>query len=96
MAVTRGKSPVLLTANGDTLTPSGEKLEWKVTSIRVVNGSNAGDVVLLDRSGGSEIFRSNSLGANDVDGTVFGEHVWMDDVYVSSIPTGCKVYVYYR
>lgn len=96
MAVTRGKSPVVMTAQGDTLSESGSVArEWKVSEIRVVNSSTPGDVVIKDQSGGQEVFRSNSLGANDVDSLALGDSYWTDDLYVDTLPSGAKVYVYY-
>lgn len=96
MATTRGKSPVLLTAVGDVMTlPADGPMHWLVTQIRVTNAAAAGDVLLLDRLGGRQIFRSNALAANTADGTSFGAPVWMDDLYVSSLPAGAVVAVFY-
>ena len=97
MAVTRGKSPVVLTATTDTLNASADigRLVWYVNEIRVINGANAGDVLLLDVNGGREIFRSTGLAANATDSTRWAEPQFVDDIYVSALPSGAVVHVYY-
>lgn len=92
MAVTLGKSPVILDAQGDSIGNDGK--QWKVTTIRFVTGGTSGQFILFDKSGGREIIRSGTLNANtsEESGAIFG---WIDGVYVSQLPTGGLVHVYY-
>lgn len=99
MAVTLGKSPIIMTAaadaiGGPTALPQNGR-EWKVVQIRIVNGSGAGTTTLLDKVGGQKIFETVALGANLADGTQWAYPVTMDGIYVSALPSGATVYIYY-
>lgn len=93
MAVTLGKSPVIMTAAGDAITGN-----WKVTTIRCVTTTTSGAFILLDVAGGRKIAQSASLNANDAEdlGNIGGTAGWIDGLYVSQIPDGGEVHVYYE
>ena len=92
MAVTLGKSPVLMTEAGDSIGNDGK--HWFVTSIKVVAGANSGKFSILDKSGGQEIFASQQVSANGMDWMEL--HHVIDGAYVDSMPLGGKVFIYYR
>lgn len=89
MAVTKGKSPVLMTALNDTITDN-----WKVTTIRCVTTSGTGVFVLNDGTG-REILRTRSLQAADSEESGALDY-WIDGLVVAQIPSGGTVYVYYE
>lgn len=100
MAVTKGKSPILMTAVGDAIGGPNAKTidgrEWKICEIRVVNAAGAGTCTLLDQLGGQKIFESVALAANTADNlTHIGRKGWVDGVYVSALAAGATVYLYY-
>lgn len=100
MAVTLGKSPIIITAVGDTVggdaSVPASRIRLKEPLIRVVTAAAGGDVVLLDKLGGQEVWRSNSMAANSIDSEILPGNVgWIDGLYVSALPAGAKIFVYY-
>jgi hypothetical protein len=100
MAITRGKSPIEMTAAADAIgSANGDSAllgrVFCVEEIRVVNGSNAGTVLLTDKSGGREILRQNTLAANAV-ASLSNLDTYFDGIYVDTLPSGATVYIYYR
>lgn len=89
MAVTDGTSPIILAANADSVVR-----QLCDVTIRVVNGANAGDVVLIHPVSAVELWRHNALGANEVSES-HSIPVLHNGIKVSSMPTGCKLFVYY-
>lgn len=89
MAVTLGKSPVLMTAAADAITGN-----WKVTTIRCVT-QGAGGVFIFTDADAQEIYRSASLQANDAEESGALDY-WIDGLVVSQIPAGAIAYVYYE
>lgn len=95
MAVTRGKSPVIMTAANDVLTDATDTpRNWKVTLIRVENAANAGDFDIQDGDGQS-IFAKKSLAANATEWTTFGEWIAVDNLVLATWPTGAVAKIYY-
>lgn len=95
MAVTRGKSPVIMTAQGDHLTDSTDTPRvWKVTLIRIENGANAGDVDITDADGQS-VLAKKSLAANATESTTLGEFYPVDDLVLGTWQTGCVAKIFY-
>lgn len=90
MSVTLGKSPVIMTAQGDTITGN-----WKVTTVRFVTGASSGIFILKDASSGRIIIQTRSLQANDSEESGALDY-WIDGLYVDTIPSGAQVHVYYE
>jgi len=88
MAVDNTHDPWVFDAVGQSAGRGG-----KITSIRAVAASAAGDFLVLQKLGGAEVFRTNAQVANTVS-DAHGEW-WVDGIYISALPTGGKVYVYY-
>ena len=93
MAVTLGKSPVIMTAAADEIGNDGK--HWAVTNIRYVTTGTDGACVILDKSGGRDVARFAPPGANAEASIDLGGE-WYDGFYIDSIAAGGRVYLYYR
>ena len=89
MAADVAKSPYIFAAQGDVIAK-----QMHVSCIRVVNGANAGTVLLKDKSSGRDVYRYTTMAANAVD-DFFGVDK-LDGLYVDTIPSGCYIYVYVK
>ena len=89
MAVTLGKSPVVMTAVNDEITGP-----WKITTIRFITTDTSGSFILTDNGGTHEEFRTRTLQTNDSEESAPWN--WLDGLKVSQIPANAKVYVYYE
>lgn len=99
MAVTAGRSPIVMDTVGDSWPPLGsnERLPLKISNIRVVNAAAAGTVRLLDVPGGKMLFLRTTMPANDSDNvTLPARDGWYDTVYVDALPTGAVVFLHYE
>lgn len=99
MAVTTGKSPVIMTAIGDLIggpnAGAVDGRQWFITTVRFVTTSDSGVVKILDKAGGKVLFESRSLNPNDAD-EITQVNQWIDGAYVQDIPpNGASVYLYY-
>lgn len=98
MAVIAGKSPIVMTAVGDSWPPQGssERLALRVTAIRAVTAAAAGTVRLLDVPGGSHvIYLRTTMPANESD-TVQLEGERYEEVYLDALPAGAFIFLYYE
>jgi hypothetical protein len=66
-----------------------------VGSIRSVTDAAAGDVVVLDEAGGVEVYRANAQATDTEEELSPGCTFIVDGIYISELPAGGKVYVYY-
>jgi hypothetical protein len=101
MAVTFGRSPIVLTAVGDSLLSALGKARgdegiarFSFSHYRVLTGSNSGVTEVLDRVGGSVIFRTTLLSAQD-QAEIFDMGHAQEDLYVSKLPVGAEIHAYY-
>ena len=94
MSVTLGKSPLLLDAASDEVGNDGK--QWFVTQIRFVipAGGGTGQFSVLDKSGGRRLYETADLAAGEAEDWHVDSH--MDGVFISALPTGGRVYIYYK
>lgn len=96
MSVTLGKSPIILTAQGDAIgsaTTTGMGQNWKVTEIAFIAGG-AGSFILKDTNGGRVIAQSGTMSAGERESVAF--YHWIDGMYVDTIPSNSQIHVYYE
>lgn len=89
MAVTKGRSPILMTAAGDTVSH-----KVKVAGFRYVAGGS-GKAVLKNSSSGNALWESAQLNANEADESI-SYLGWVDGIYLDTISGGGTVFVYYE
>ena len=93
MAVQLGKSPIIMTAQGDTVADDGRN--WKVTCMRFVAVGSSGTAIMYDRPGGREIARAILTVVGEAEDIPFDAH-WFDGFYYQQNPSdGINAYLYY-
>jgi hypothetical protein len=96
MAITTGRSPIIMDAVGDDLQtvfqprdankPTPGVVRVKVVQIRYVAAAS-GKGILTHGPAGQTIFESANLSAGQADETAYaGAGIWMDNLYVAANP----------
>jgi len=91
MAVTLGKSPIIMTANGDEILPDGRN--WKVSTYRFIC-TTSGRAIVYDKNGGRKLWDSGAQTAPATEETTMASDAWADGFYLSLTGAG-EVHIYY-
>lgn len=104
MAITVGRSPIVMDAQGDNLAtvfqgrdseaPTVKSPRLLLTEIKYIAGSQ-GVCILTDGPAGPPVFISKDCQAGDVDGTAYGDAFWSSNIYAFQLPAGGKVLLSY-